>query len=296
MVATGKLHLWRRGDGGIYGRQRSSDGATRSSQATCRKTATPGDAGGAPMGLVRLGDAPIIATAKAGNCACGSRREKRPGAHAPDGPGTVLDFERNAGRGGGHHDPSSDETSTRKFEVRSKIRTKLKTRARRPRRFVVAVEDISSRGADPFSGFGFRTSSDVGDFGIRISGSIFPRSRLRGVRWRRAPAAASSLAAELQIRLDCFSAQTPHGDWDLFLMRPDGSNRRAYRHAGVQRGRCALFPDGKRLLYCAWRRATRWTTTLTAPSTSCSLIPTEATLSSMVAIFPGPRGVRMDCS
>jgi Tol biopolymer transport system component len=47
-----------------------------------------------------------------------------------------------------------------------------------------------------------------------------------------------------------FSAQTPRGDWDLFLMRPDGSERRAlintpdFNEAGAR-----FSADGKRLLY-----------------------------------------------
>jgi Tol biopolymer transport system component len=47
-----------------------------------------------------------------------------------------------------------------------------------------------------------------------------------------------------------FSAATDSGDWDLFLMRPDGSDRRkitdtrAYNEAGAK-----FSPDGKKLLY-----------------------------------------------
>ena len=47
-----------------------------------------------------------------------------------------------------------------------------------------------------------------------------------------------------------FSAKTEHGDWDLFLTRPDGSDRRKltetreFSEAGVR-----FSPDGKRLLY-----------------------------------------------
>ena len=47
-----------------------------------------------------------------------------------------------------------------------------------------------------------------------------------------------------------FSAATEAGDWDLFVMRPDGSSRhklidtREYNEAGAR-----FSPDGKRLLY-----------------------------------------------
>ena len=66
-----------------------------------------------------------------------------------------------------------------------------------------------------------------------------------------APTHDASLAAELRPQgWIVFSAQTPHGDWDLFLMRPDGSERRAltdtreFNEAGAR-----FSPDGKRLLY-----------------------------------------------
>jgi hypothetical protein len=59
------------------------------------------------------------------------------------------------------------------------------------------------------------------------------------------------LAAELHtLGWIIFSAQTPHGDWDLFLMRPDGSARHALtdtREFNEAGGR--FSPDGKKLLY-----------------------------------------------
>ena len=65
------------------------------------------------------------------------------------------------------------------------------------------------------------------------------------------PSREPALAVELHSRgWIAFSAQTPHGDWDLFLMRPDGSERRAltdtreFNEAGAR-----FSPDGKRLLY-----------------------------------------------
>ena len=61
----------------------------------------------------------------------------------------------------------------------------------------------------------------------------------------------SSLSIELrQIGWIAYTAQTPHGDWDLFLMRPNGSERRPltttpdYNEAGVR-----FSPDGTRILY-----------------------------------------------
>jgi Tol biopolymer transport system component len=47
-----------------------------------------------------------------------------------------------------------------------------------------------------------------------------------------------------------YSAQTPGGDWDLFLMRPDGSGRRNITNTTTFNETAARFsPDGRRLLY-----------------------------------------------
>lgn len=47
-----------------------------------------------------------------------------------------------------------------------------------------------------------------------------------------------------------FSARTEQGDWDLFLMRPDGSDRRNLtRTPGTSEAAARFSPDGKRLLY-----------------------------------------------
>lgn len=61
----------------------------------------------------------------------------------------------------------------------------------------------------------------------------------------------SSLAAELHDKgWLVFSAQRPAGDWDLFEMRPDGSDRRAITDTRAFNEAGARFsPDGKRLLY-----------------------------------------------
>jgi Tol biopolymer transport system component len=63
--------------------------------------------------------------------------------------------------------------------------------------------------------------------------------------------AVSALAAEVRQKgWIAFSASTGQGDWDLFIMRPDGSHRRkltdtrSFNEAGVR-----FSPDGKRILY-----------------------------------------------
>ena len=65
------------------------------------------------------------------------------------------------------------------------------------------------------------------------------------------PGRDTQLATELRGKgWIVFSAQTTHGDWDLFLMRPDGSDRRAITETREFNEAGARFsPDGKRLLY-----------------------------------------------
>ncbi len=59
------------------------------------------------------------------------------------------------------------------------------------------------------------------------------------------------LAAELHKQgWIVFSAKTEHGDWDLFMMRPDGTDRRPLTNTREFNEAGARFsPDGKRLLY-----------------------------------------------
>jgi len=59
------------------------------------------------------------------------------------------------------------------------------------------------------------------------------------------------LAAELHpLGWLVFSAKTEHGDWDLFIMRPDGTGRRPLTNTREFNEAGARFsPDGKRLLY-----------------------------------------------
>jgi Tol biopolymer transport system component len=67
----------------------------------------------------------------------------------------------------------------------------------------------------------------------------------------KAPDEAAALAAEIRDKgWIAFSAPTADGGWDLFRMRPDGSDRKAltqtreYQEAGVR-----FSPDGKKILY-----------------------------------------------
>src|SRR5438034_8722960 len=52
-----------------------------------------------------------------------------------------------------------------------------------------------------------------------------------------------------------FSARSEQGDWDLFLMRPDGSRRRTLTHTPEWNEAAPQFSrDGKRLLYRRLKR------------------------------------------
>jgi dipeptidyl aminopeptidase/acylaminoacyl peptidase len=55
-----------------------------------------------------------------------------------------------------------------------------------------------------------------------------------------------------------FSAQTPAGTWDLFLMRPDGSERRNITNTPDRSEAAVRFsPDGKRMLYRSLPKGTK---------------------------------------
>ena len=54
-----------------------------------------------------------------------------------------------------------------------------------------------------------------------------------------------------------FSARSPNGSWDLFVMRPDGSDRKALTDTPeVEEAAPRYSPDGKNLLYRVMKRGT----------------------------------------
>ena len=63
--------------------------------------------------------------------------------------------------------------------------------------------------------------------------------------------AKAALSSELQNKgRIVYSARNPRGDWDLFLMRPDGARRRALTDtAAFNEAGPRFSPNGKRLLY-----------------------------------------------
>jgi dipeptidyl aminopeptidase/acylaminoacyl peptidase len=117
--------------------------------------------------------------------------------------------------------------------------------------------NLSSPGADPFSDFGFRISFGPRRFGFRILALRLSLVLAYTAFGGEEPQSKPALAVEVHSRgWIAFSAQTPHSDWDLFLMRPDGSERRAltdtreFNEAGAR-----FSPDGKRLLYYRMARS-----------------------------------------
>jgi TolB protein len=169
----------------VYGGHVSPDGRYALFTGKMNEDGDPGHAG-APMGLVRLSDTPIIA---------GESKELRaryPDAHA----GPVLTL------------PVGWEPCWTFAEVLSSPATSSVTR----------IEQTHSSAKEREAS----TSDQVGQLAqeLRTNGWI------------------------------AFSAKTAAGDWDLFLVRPDGSDRRPitqtpeFNEAGVR-----FSPEGSKLLY-----------------------------------------------
>jgi len=170
----------------VYGGHVSPDGKYVLFTGNMREDGDPGNAG-APMGLMRLADAPIV----------GGRSEELRALHpeAKSGPVLVL--------------PVGWEPSWTFEEIANKTPSFAREEEEKP-------SASSSEGR-----------SVPGDNGVaELAGEI------RGKGWIVS------------------SAATGKGDWDLFVMRPDGSDRhritdtREYNEAGAR-----FSPDGKRLLY-----------------------------------------------
>jgi Tol biopolymer transport system component len=168
----------------VYGGHVSPDGRYVIFTGNMREDGDPGNAG-APMGLMRLADAPIV----------GGESSELHLLHLTARSGPVLKL------------PVGWEPSWTFFEI------------------------------------GFDTDADLQDLSRKsIGANTRPQDKDPHV---------IALAEELRSKgWIVFSAATGKGDWDLFLMRPDGSDRRQitdtrnYNEAGAR-----FSPDGKRLLY-----------------------------------------------
>ena len=90
-------------------------------------------------------------------------------------------------------------------------------------------------------------------FTLTILACMLARSLLAAEHSEPDPALANELVHEGWI---AFSAQTESGDWDLFAMRPDGSDRRSITSTPEFNEAAPRFsPDGKRLLYYRMARS-----------------------------------------
>lgn len=187
--AEGKARSLVYGEDGrhVYGGHVSPDGKYVLFTGNMREDGDPGNAG-APMGLMRLADAPIIG---------GASKELRT-LHSDTRSGPVLTL------------PAGWEPCW------------------------TSAKNMEERGQDA------RATKEQGrDALATLDG---PKDKANDV---------TKLAAEVRDKGGIvFSAATESGDWDLFLMRPDGSDRRKitdtrqYNEAGAK-----FSPDGKKLLY-----------------------------------------------
>jgi Tol biopolymer transport system component len=176
----------------VYGGNVSPDGKYVLFTGNIEEDGDPGHAG-APMGLMRLSDAPIIG---------GEGTELR-SRHPEVRRGPVLTL------------PAGWEPFWTGAEVVARNRSSI-------------VPDAKT---DAPRGGGVASGTPGADL------AVVPTS--------------SAMAAELREKgWLVFSAKTAAGDWDLFLMRPDGSGRRPLTTTSEFNEAGARFsPDGRRLLY-----------------------------------------------
>jgi Tol biopolymer transport system component len=171
----------------VYGGQISPDGKYVLFTGNVQENGDPGNSG-APMGLVRLADAPIIV---------GQSPALR-AAHPDAKQGPVLTL------------PAGWEPCWTAAEIRPNV-----------------AAAIRSDGST-----------------VEISTPAAPAESER-------PDAVAALAAEVRPKgWIAFSAETGQGDWDLYLMRPDGSDRRKLTDTRAHNEAGARFsPDGRKLRY-----------------------------------------------
>jgi Tol biopolymer transport system component len=187
--AEGKSHRLLYAEDGrhVYGGHVSPDGKYVLFTGNMQEDGDPSQAG-APMGLMRLRDAPLIG---------GASRELRK-LHPQAGDGPVLKL------------PMGWEPCWTSSELPAGKPARSGSRRSEPRTILVSAQATPEIGND-----------------------------------------ASRLAAELHsLGWLVFSAKTEQGDWDLFLMRPDGTDRQPLTNTPEFNEAGARFsPDGQRLLY-----------------------------------------------
>ena len=209
----------------VYGGHVSPDGKYVLFTGNMQEDGDPANAG-APMGLMRLSDGPIIVGASE------ALRAVHP--HAQDGPVLVL--------------PAGWEPSWTASELFEDQPSE-------------ATDDHSALPLRTGAGIevAFRSAEAVA---LRTANGAEAPAHDAAVLTD----AAGELARELHDRgWIVFSQKTDRGDWDLLRMRPDGTDRQKltdtpeFHEAGVR-----YSPDGTRMLYYRMPSPTRWTTIPTA--------------------------------
>jgi Tol biopolymer transport system component len=190
----------------VYGGHVSPDGKYVLFTGNMQEDGDPSQAG-APMGLMRLSDAPLIGGA--------SRELRKLYPQAGDGPVLTL--------------PVGWEPCWTANELPASKPSRSESRRSESRTILVSAQ-ATANGGTAFQPVGSR------DGRLAAYPTLSDESRL---------------AAELhKLGWLVFSAKTEQGDWDLFLMRPDGTartpltNTPAFNEAGAR-----FSPDGQRLLY-----------------------------------------------
>ncbi len=187
--AEGKSRRLLYGEDGrhVYGGHVSPDGKYVLFTGNMQEDGDPGHAG-APMGLMRLSDAPLIG---------GASRELRK-LHPQAGDGPVLTL------------PVGWEPCWTSSELPAGKPARSSSRRSESRTILVSAQAAPATGNEVT-----RLADELHSLGWLV-----------------------------------FSAKTEQGDWDLFLMRPDGTDRtpltntREFNEAGAR-----FSPDGQRLLY-----------------------------------------------
>src|SRR6478736_3235178 len=83
-----------------------------------------------------------------------------------------------------------------------------------------------------------------------LSAGALPVCRAADQAQKRSPAALALAREVSDMGWIAFGARTAHGDWDLFVMRPDGSQLRNLTNTPDNNEAAPRFsPDGRKVLY-----------------------------------------------
>jgi Tol biopolymer transport system component len=259
----------------VYGGHVSPDGKYVLFTGNFREDGDPEHAG-APMGLMRLADAPILGGESKELRALQPEARNGPILTLPIGWEPCWTFTELVSRASSlrfadgtsaTHEQGQDALAT-KEQGRDALATAHgpKDEATNPAKRVTGWQPEAQRSPEPAERVGDGLPSEHER--VRNSGSAIPKAGGLEAATQRAPASGTLSKTESghstgepneparladEVRGEgwiVFSAATDSGDWDLLRMRPDGSDRtkitdtRQYNEAGAK-----FSPDGRRLLY-----------------------------------------------